>query len=629
MRPTVPQVRSWRVGGEILPSLKTAAEKALANATEIYNSLTDSSRMVDQATGWFGQTRDAAFERTGQEVDHGHEVRNLLLQLHDDALDAHREFGTAAEYMIKQVEAAEGDGCTVMPSGCVIHPDTDDQTKQDKAGLYQLNIIAGLDEIERIDNQYGPTLRETQQMLAAIVNGQPDVTTPDGTRMDPDEVVSKLAGMTPDERAAYLASMSPEDVRQLVIANPGQLGNMNGVPFDTRIAANEINIQNALYEEQHKPNPDQSRVSQLQAMLSPVPNPTTTNEREQKPDSSVSPVDDMVDRKFVMFDPNGNGRMIEMIGEMTPGVSGVGVYVPGTTTNLNGSGTNHNAAWNIASQTGGPMFLYMEGDFPQSLTSISDGAPSPIWAAEMAPKLVDFGQEVDREVALHAPGTPVSYVGHSYGGSIVGTAEQLGLRADRVLYSSSAGTGIYEMPWNNANPDVQRFSQTAPADLIGISQSYPREGLNLPGIGNSIPGNPHAGMPLGGDPDEIPGVTRLDTGYYGREAADAGLTPGEVVFGTDGHGKYWDDPSSTAFGNIVGVIAGTEVTGYVERGIESDYVDVGLGDDGDGAKETFDATKGGATAAGLNSLPGIDNVDPYADPKVTDNPQLGPKIEVR
>ncbi|MBF6183219.1 MotE family protein [Nocardia otitidiscaviarum] len=626
MRPTIPQVRSWRVGGDILPTLKTAAEKALTNATELYNSLSDCSRVVDQASGWYGHTRDAAYERTGQEVDHGYEVRNLLLQLHDDALDAHREFGTAVEYVIKQVELAEGDGCTVMPSGAVIHPDTDDQDIQDKAGVYRLNIIAGLDEIERIDGLYGPRLRGTQQMLASIVDGQPDVTTPDGSRMDPDAVVTLLAGMTPDQRAAYLAGMSPEDVRQLVIANPEQLGNMNGVPFDTRIAANEINIRNALYEEQHKPNPDQARISQLEKMLAPIPNPAVTTDLGMKSDSSASPVDDMVDRKFVMFDPNGNGRMIEMIGDMNPGVSGAGVYVPGTTTNLNGSETNHNAAWNIASRTGGPMFLYMEGDFPQSLADPSDGAPSPIYAKEMAPMLVDFGREVDREVALRAPGTPVSYVAHSYGGSILGTAEQLGLRADRVLYSSSAGTGIYDMPWNNANPDVQRFSQTAPADPIGIIQSYPRDSI-APQLAPF--GNPHAGMPLGGDPDEIPGVTRLDTGYYGEDAEKAGHEPGEVVFGTDGHGKYWDDPSSTAFKNIVGVIAGTEATEYVERGIETDLVDVGLGDDGDGAKEVFDATKAAVTAGALNSLPGVDNVDPYADPHVTDNPQLGPRIEVR
>ncbi|MFD4432408.1 alpha/beta hydrolase, partial [Nocardia sp. NPDC058497] len=314
---------------------------------------------------------------------------------------------------------------------------------------------------------------------------------------------------------------------------------------------------------------------------------------------------------------------IEMVGDMKAGVPGVGVYVPGTSTSLNGSGSNHVAAWNLADQTGGPIFLYMEGDFPQSLTSLTDGAPSPKFAADMAPKLVDFGREVDREVASSAPGTPVSYVGHSYGGSIVGSAEQLGLRADRILHASSAGTGVFDTGWNNPNPNVQRYSMTAPGDLIGVVQSYPEGGLTIPG-GVRLPGNPHASDELGGDPDEVPGVVRLDTGYYSDRSSDH---PGEVVVGTDGHGQYWDDPGSTAFQNIVGVIEGSSATAYVERGIETPFVDIGLGDNGNGAKESFDAGKAAAAQQAAAAL-GID-IDPYAGPSVTDNPDPGAKIDIR
>jgi hypothetical protein len=165
---------------------------------------------------------------------------------------------------------------------------------------------------------------------------------------------------------------------------------------------------------------------------------------------------------------------------------------------------------------------------------------------------------------------------------------------------------------------------TAPGDLIGVVQSYPEEGLGIPG-GVALPGNPHASEILGGDPDEVPGVIRLDTGFYGSDIDNH--DSGEVVFGTDGHGKYWDDPNSTAFRNIAGVIAGSEVTAYVERGIETRYVDVGLGDDGDGAKEGFDAAKAAAAEQAAAAL-GIE-VDAYGDPRVTDNPGPGRMIDVR
>lgn len=44
----------------------------------------------------------------------------------------------------------------------------------------------------------------------------------------------------------------------------------------------------------------------------------------------------------------------------------------------------------------------------------------------MAPKLVAFGKTLDAEIDAVAPGAKTTYIGHSYGGSVVGTAEQLG-----------------------------------------------------------------------------------------------------------------------------------------------------------------------------------------------------------
>lgn len=618
MRPTLLQLDGWNLDG-----LHRAADAARANADVVSTSVDDCSRAVSTTGSWFGQTRDAAGRRIDEEVDHGYEVRTVLLRIADDAEDAYLGLKHARTYVLDQRDLAVGQGFTVESDGRVSHTDPE---KEGAAGVFQLNLFGGLDEIERLDGQFGTSLKESLADLTAIRDGQPDITLADGSIQDPDTVATQLAGMSADERATFLAGLSPEAQRQLVIAAPEKLGNLNGVPFAMRIDANEINIRNALTAEKAKPNPDSSRVKQLEAMLAPIPNPDGAGDRDTVAAATgdgATPRLDMVDRKFVMFSQEGNGRMIEMLGTMKSGAPGVGVYVPGTSTNLNGSGSNHVAAWNLADQTGGPIFLYMEGDFPQSLTSLSDGAPSPSFAADMAPKLVDFGREIDREVAATSPGTPVTYVGHSYGGSIVGSAEQLGLRADRIVHASSAGTGVFDTGWNNPNPNVQRYSMTAPGDLIGVVQSYPDGGLTIPG-GIHLPGNPHASEILGGDPDEAPGVIRLDTGYYSDRSADHA---GEVVFGTDGHGEYWDDPGSTAFQNIVGVIEGSSATAYVERGIETSYVDIGLGDNGNGGKESFDAAKAAAAQQAAKAL-GID-IDPYAGPRVTDNPDRGARIGIR
>lgn len=617
MRPTLPQLDGWNLDG-----LHRAADTARANADVVSTAVDDCSRAVSTAGGWHGRTRDAAGRRIDEEVDHGYEVRTVLLRIADDADDAYRSLQHARAYVLDQRTLAVDQGFQVEPDGRVSHTDPE---QEGAAGVFQLNLFGGLDEIERLDSRLGTRLKESLADLTAIRDGQPDITLADGTVRDPDAVAIQLAAMSADERATYLAGLSPEAQRQLVIAAPEKLGNLNGVPFGMRIEANEINIRNALTTEKAKPDPDESRVRQLEAMLAPIPNPEgtgTLTTAAAATGDNATPRLDMVDRKFVMFSTEGNGRMIEMLGSMKAGSPGVGVYVPGTSTNLNGSGSNHVAAWNLADRTDSPVFLYMEGDFPQSLTSLDDGAPSPRFAADMAPKLVEFGHEIDREVGANSPGTPVTYVGHSYGGSIVGSAEQLGLRADRVLHASSAGTGVFDTGWNNPNPNVQRYSMTAPGDLIGVVQSYPEGGLTVPG-GIHLPGNPHASEVLGGDPDEVPGVTRLDTGFY---SGSSGEHANKVVFGVEGHGDYWDDAGSTAFENIVGVIKGTDAIGYVERGIETDWVDIGLGDNGNGGREAFDAAKAAAAARAASSL-GI-RIDPYAHPQITDNPGLGPRIDV-
>lgn len=633
MRPTISQLRGWN-----LDAVAKAAEAARNNASTLDGSLDACDRVLSDASGWYGKAHDATRLRVDQELDHGREIRNVLNRICDDADDAARTLKHAREFVIQKVDEAVGQGFTVSDSGEVTHTDP---KKAADADAYEHSIQSGLDEVARLDDMYGKKLREAANDLQSMRDGQPDVTLPSGEHIDPDALVDRVRGMSDDERRAFLESLSPETLHAMVIADPEYMGNHNGVPFDVRIDANEINIRNALTDELQKPSPDQARVDRLRDMLTPMQDPLATIP------AGGSPADFMVDRKFIMFSTEGNGRMIEQIGDLRPGVPGVGVVVPGTNTNLNGSKSNFDAAVNLAKQSGSPIFLYMENDFPQGL----DKATDPSYGLKMAPQLVAFGKELDAEVSRHAAGTPVTYVGHSYGGSVVGTAEQMGLRADRVLYASSAGTGILSTEWHDPNPNVQRFSMTAPGDYIGIAQLSPRDSgipasftpfpgwtVDLPPVIPRAPdgdiGNPHAGNPLGGDPDSIPGVTRLDTGYYGPNSPKH---PGEVVFGPDGHGGYWDDPTSDAFKNMANVIKGGEVTTYVERGIESNNVDINIGDDGNLKASVYDAGKAWAEQQlSGRDLPGPWNIpnnprwnDPYGNPHVTDNPQRGTRIQVR
>ncbi|AKS31933.1 alpha/beta hydrolase [Mycolicibacterium goodii] len=584
----------------------------------------------DLRRGWNGTSADSAVDSAERSLRRMQRLHESLTALQAALQTGGADLAQQRGRIVADVDRLSAQGWQVADDGTVsIRPgsvlDVFARVSPVQRVLLQALAAQAWAELKSMLAQFDATDAAVGQRIRDAVAGLsaqgPVPASPPSS--NPKSLVDRLAGMTPDERREFIDGLSPQTVHDMVLADPEVMGNTDGVPFETRIEANDINIRNALDEELAKPSPDEARVQQLQAMLTPIKDPAGSG--------------NLVPRKFVAFSPDGNGRMIEMIGQIKPGIKGVGVVVPGTNTNLNGSASNSASAVELSKQSGSPVFLYMDGDFPQGL----DKAADPSYAASMAPKLVSFGHEIDREVGSGAPDTPVTYIGHSYGGAIVGTAEQMGLRADRVLHASSAGTGILSGEYTNPNPNVQRYSMTAPGDPIGLVQSLPRDVAisDIPGV-DAIPGIPHntdgrignplGGLPSGTDPDHIPGVTRLDTGYYGAEGAH----PNQVIVGPDGHGKYWDDYDSDAFKNMVAVIGGGEATGYVERGIQTNYVDIDLGDDGDFGDEAADQARAGV-APKAPRLPWDDNGSyerrqhPWDNPRVTDNPELGPRVPVK
>ncbi|MCH5644162.1 alpha/beta hydrolase [Gordonia sp. ABSL49_1] len=554
MRPTISQLQQWDTN-----SIGRAAAAAGNAAFALDTSLDTVVRSMDDARLWFGATQRAASTRVTQEQDHAHEVRNVLQQIADSAADACTDLAHMRDHVLGNVQIAEFLGYRVSDAGDVALPDGSTTTDTEQ---FATAISGGLDSLEKSDTAYGRQISDLASDLAAMVNGQPDVTIPGGERLDPDQVVDMLRHLTPDQRRAILRQMSPTDIRRVIQADPEAMGNMDGVGFEYRITANETNIRDALANEIQAGRGTGRRADQLRKML------------EQTADPYPTGTDGTSERQFLVFENTANGRVVEMIGALRPGTRNATVYVPGTGSNLSGVASpdrsNRKAAWNLAHQTGGPVIVYMDGDLPQRIghehlldslrkglgssvaavpqfgagqallhatAGLSGSAVDPHFAADMAPRLVSFGHELDVELAEHAPGAKTTYIGHSYGGSIVGTADQLGLRADNIIYASSAGTGLYD--GNPTSPDTHRFSLTFPGDFIHHVQS--------------LPGNPH-----GADPDSAPGITRLDTGTYERD----GVTHDS---GARAHGDYWDDPNSTAFRNMVKVITGQQPDLYIYR----------------------------------------------------------------
>ena len=326
--------------------------------------------------------------------------------------------------------------------------------------------------------------------------------------------------MSQNRIGEQIAAMTPEQRQRLIAEFPQQVGNTDGVPWDMRIAANRVNIAQAIVDGLGDPA-SQQRTAFYRTLLSEIDDPARSGQR--------------VDRQILAFDP-ARASLVELNGNLSTAKS-VAVLVPGLNTTIEASSANTQTARRFVAATRGDVatITYLGGPFPRGnpVTGLVDAA-DPRYALNMAPRLVAFSEDVDRTVDATGRPIPVTYIGHSYGGSIVGTAEALGLTADRTLYVAAAGAGVgVDDPgdWHNRNPDVLRFSMTAPGDFIEAVQG--------------VPGGPH-----GADPDEMPGVIRLATGYY---------DDGRLMAGPQAHSDVLNWPSD-AWRNILAVITGDSET---------------------------------------------------------------------
>jgi hypothetical protein len=321
------------------------------------------------------------------------------------------------------------------------------------------------------------------------------------------DVVAGWPALSQDRIADQIAAMTPAQRDRLIAEFPKEVGNTDGVPWPMRVAANRTNIAQAALEER-----DPHRAAFYRSLLGETDDPAGSGRR--------------VDRQFLGFDP-ARASLIELNGNLDRATS-VAVLVPGMNTTIEGSPANTATARRFVSATRGgvAVITYLGGPFPHGnpVTGVLDAA-DPRYALEMAPRLVSFSADVNRAVDV-----PVTYIGHSYGGSILGTAEALGMTADRTLYVAAAGAGVgVDDPgdWHNRNPNVVRYSMTAPADLIQLAQG--------------IPLGPH-----GADPDTMDGLIHLATGHY---------DDGRPMAGPRAHSDILNCPSD-AWRTILAVIVG-------------------------------------------------------------------------
>ncbi len=130
-----------------------------------------------------------------------------------------------------------------------------------------LDLQTMLAQFESTDDKVGQQVRDA----VAALNG-PGTKEPPAPS-SPKSLVDRLAGMTPDERAAFLAGLEPGNV-----ARDGPRRSAGDGQHRWRSVRHQDRSQQHQHpqrtgEEQKKQPPDDARVKQLQAMLTPIKDP--------------------------------------------------------------------------------------------------------------------------------------------------------------------------------------------------------------------------------------------------------------------------------------------------------------------------------------------------------------------
>lgn len=522
-RPTVAQAEAWNPD-----ALRKTADGWDAAATDLQARVDTVVRGIDGSRDfWTGSAADAAHGHGGTIGAAGALAARCLITAAVAARDGAEQMSSARDDVLAQVSTARAGGFAVADDGVVTGGGTSPLlvslaggSPQVTTDLLTARIVAALDRLGAAD---ADTARDITDALNPAHAPQPG-TAPAGAWPVPlADVVAGWSAIGQDRIANQIVAMTPEQRQRLIDEFPKQVGNTDGIPWHMRIAANRVNIAQAIADERRDNGPgSQNRVAFYQGLLAEVDDPARSGRR--------------VDRQILAFEPD-RGSLIELNGDLATAKS-LAVMVPGMNTTIDDSAANTKTARRFVSATRGEVatITYLGGPFPRgdNIAASVVEAADPRYALDMAPRLVAFSEDVDRTVDATGRDIPVTYIGHSYGGSIMGTAEVFGLTADRTLYLAAAGAGVgVDDPsdWHNRNPDVLRFSMTAPGDLIEVVQ------------GN--PASPH-----GADPDEMPGVIHLAAGDY---------DDGRPMAGPRAHTDI-DNVPSDSWRNILAVITGDSPT---------------------------------------------------------------------
>jgi hypothetical protein len=230
---------------------------------------------------------------------------------------------------------------------------------------------------------------------------------------------------------AFFRSLPSEAATALAESRREQVGPLEGAPPELRYRANHLILVAAqqrlhtLVENKQATLAQRRRLVTLNEMLKPAG-------KRLDVDADGNRVEVDVPRQFLLVEPDGQGRMIEVQGDLRK-AKNIAVLVPGMNNDLERVRSQSVRAREIGEEAGPDTatIVWLGYDAPLGLTQ----GRSTESSLAAAPLLCRFQEGL----ALSAPDAKITLIGNSYGAQVVARAMLEGARAHRYLLTGSPG----------------------------------------------------------------------------------------------------------------------------------------------------------------------------------------------
>jgi len=325
-----------------------------------------------------------------------------------------------------------------------------------------------------------------------------------------------LDDMSPEQVAQWWSTLSKTQQDAFVSEQHWVAGNTNGIPFDRRAQANQLNAEEMLLSGTPLSDAQREYLEQVAGL-------------HVNADGEV--VRDAPTKNLISFDPAAD-RIIEMIGELGPETTNIVEYVPGTASTMNdfyteGTQGMGNALVDGANPPGSTVvFVYKDSPFPG--WDATTGVYHSSSASSAGGPYHDFNTALAME---NTDGASVTSIEHSYGSSVGGYAETQGTHFDNRIVLGGIGMTDDWTP----DPDTNYYSYTGPDDIIRLAREKGSEETNT-GY-EMTPTAENGFIELDTGYDDIPSPTFIwDVPGYVEDAADqhrrvGGVDDNQVVVG--------------------------------------------------------------------------------------------------